>query len=123
MLDNSQKDYDTAVKETHMNFKCSVKVKQFDLRGARIVLDDKNGKPNTIRYPSEGKVWYFITILPHKGYPIKISSETLDGLEPVYSATRRFIRRDMEDRYRYEEKYGAPTRHGYQSAYASQNRY
>jgi len=119
----NKKDYDTAVKETHMNFKCSIKVKQFDLRGARIVLDDKNGKPNTIRYPSEGKVWYFITILPHKGYPIKISSETLDGLEPVYSATRRFIRRDMEDRYRYEEKYGAPTKHGYQSAYSSQNRY
>ena len=95
-----QKDYDVAVKETHMNLKCSKKVKQFDLRGARIVLKGKDGKPNTIRYPSEGRPWYFITIVPHKGYPIKISSESLEGLEPVYASVRRFIRRDMEDKYR-----------------------
>lgn len=96
-----KKDYDIAVKEAHAGHKISVKVKQFDLRGARIILKGKDGKPNWVDYPSERKPWYYITILPSKGYPIKISSESLEELEPVYSAIRRFVRKDMEARYQY----------------------
>ncbi|KAL7547071.1 hypothetical protein ACHAWF_011399 [Thalassiosira exigua] len=103
-----KKDYDIAVKEAHAGHKISVKVKQFDLRGARIVLKGRDGKPNWVDYPSERHPWYYITILPNKGYPIKISSESLDQLEPVYSAIRRFVRKDMETRYqiRVEESFG-----------------
>lgn len=105
-------DYDIAVKEAHAGHKISVKVKQFDLRGARIILKGKDGKPNWIDYPSERKPWYYITILPNKGYPIKISSESLEELEPVYSAVRRFVRKDMEARYQYrmEESFGGSSR-------------
>ncbi|KAL7540278.1 hypothetical protein ACHAXR_009996 [Thalassiosira sp. AJA248-18] len=101
-------DYDIAVKEAHAGRKISVKVKQFDLRGARIILKGRDGKPNWVEYPNERKPWYYITILPNKGYPIKISSESLDELEPVYSAVRRFIRKDMEARYQYrmDESFG-----------------
>jgi len=97
-----KKDYDIAVKEAHAGHKISVKVKQFDLRGARIILKGRDGKPNWVDYPSERKPWYYITILPRKGYPIKISSESLDELEPVYSAVRRFVRKDMEARQQYQ---------------------
>ena len=96
-----QRDYDRAVKEAHSGHKISVKVKQFDLRGARIILKGKDGKPNWIDYPSERKPWYYITILPNKGYPIKIAAESLDKLEPVYAAVRRCVRKDMENRYHY----------------------
>lgn len=102
----SKKDYDTAVKETHSNFKCSVKVKQFDLRGARIILKGKDGKPNVVSYHSEPGPWHYITILPEKGYPIKISAEKLEDLEPVYAAVRRFVRKDMEARFNYERQNG-----------------
>eukprot|EP00956_Cyclotella_meneghiniana_P001554 scaffold1758_cov40-Cyclotella_meneghiniana.AAC.3 len=97
----SKAEYDTAVKETHMNYKCSVKVKQFDLRGARLILKGKDGKPDKVNYHTS--VWHYITILPEKGYPIKISSESLDELEPVYAAVRRFIRKDMQNR---SQQYG-----------------
>ena len=90
-----QKEYDTAVKETHSNYKCSVKVKQFDLRGARIILRGNDGKPNTVNYHG---LWHYITVLPRKGFPIKISSTSLDDLEPVYAAVRRFVRKDMASR-------------------------
>ena len=108
------------MKETHSNYKCSVKVKQFDLRGARIILKGKDGKPNLVQYPSEPRPWHYITILPAKGYPIKISSETLEDLEPVYSAVRRFIEKDMEARYRYEEQYG-PQERGYRRAHSARS--
>jgi len=97
-----KRDYDIAVKEAHAGHKISVKVKQFDLRGARIILKGRDGKPNWVDYPSERKPWYYITILPRKGYPIKISSESLDELEPVYSPVRRFVRKDMEARQEYQ---------------------
>jgi len=107
----AKKDYDTAVKEAHAGHKISVKVKQFDLRGARIILKGRDGKPNWVNYPSERRQWYYITILPDKGYPIKISSESLEDLEPVYAAVRRFVRKDMESRYSYhmEESFGSGT--------------
>ena len=94
-----QRDYDIAVKESHARRRISVKIKQFDLRGARIVVKHKDGKPNLVDYKTERKPWFYFTILPEKGYPIKISSESLEGLEPVYAAVRKFVRKDMEDRY------------------------
>ena len=92
-------DYDTAVKEAHAGQQISVKVKQFDLRGARVVLKGMDGVPNRIVYPSQRKPWYFIVVVPNKGYPVKISSESLDALEPIYAGIRRFVNKDMENRY------------------------
>lgn len=92
-----QRDYDVAVKEVHAGYQISVKVKQFDLRGARIIVKSMDGKPDSVEY--HGKRWHYITIAPDKGYPIKISSLSLDELEPVYTAIRRFVKRDMENRY------------------------
>ena len=92
-------DYDTAVKEAHAGQKISVKVKQFDLRGARVVLKGMDGVPNRVVYPSQRKPWYFIVVVPNKGYPVKISSESLDALEPIYAGIRRFVNKDMENRY------------------------
>ena len=92
-------DYDTAVKEAHAGQKISVKVKQFDLRGARVVLKGMDGVPNRIVYPSQRKPWYFIVVVPNKGYPVKISSESLDALEPIYAGIRRFVNKDSENRY------------------------
>ncbi len=93
-----QRDYDVAVKEIHSGYQISVKVKQFDLRGARIILKGKDGKLDSVEY--HGKRYHYVTILPDKGYPIKISSPSLDELEPVYAAIRRFVKGDMENRYR-----------------------
>ena len=98
-LFTSQREYDIAVKEAHARRKISVKIKQFDLRGARIVVKQKGGKPSLVDYKSERKPWYYFTILPNKGYPIKISAGSLDDLEPVYAAVRKFVRKDMDDRY------------------------
>ena len=61
-----------------------------------MILRGKDGKPDIVKY--HASIWHYITILPAKGYPIKISSESLDELEPVYRAVRRFIRKDMENR-------------------------
>jgi len=92
-------DYDIAVKEAHAGQQISVKVKQFDLRGARVVLKGMDGMPNRIKYSDQGKPWYWISIVPNKGYPIKIASESPEGLEPIYAAVRRFVKKDMEARY------------------------
>jgi hypothetical protein len=68
-----------------------------------MILRGKDGKPDTVNYHTS--VWHYITIMPAKGYPIKISSESLDELEPVYAAVRRFIRKDMQSRnYGYDWK-------------------
>ena len=105
-LVTEQQDYDTAVKETHSRQKVSVKIKQFDLRGAKIILRNKDGKPNWIDYPGESNPWYYITILPRRGYPIKISSPTLEGLEPVYRAVRGFIQKDTAMKNHYAQRVG-----------------
>ncbi|KAL3802586.1 hypothetical protein ACHAW5_011341 [Stephanodiscus triporus] len=92
-------DYDIAVKEAHAGQTISVKVKQFDLRGARVLVKGMDGMPDRVVYPSEGRPWHYITIIPNKGYPIKISSKSRTDLEPIYSAVRRFVKKDMEARY------------------------
>ncbi|EJK62212.1 hypothetical protein THAOC_17186, partial [Thalassiosira oceanica] len=99
ILTHLQRDYDIAIKEAHARRRISVKIKQFDLRGARIVVKHRDGKPNLVDYKTERKPWFYFTILPEKGYPIKISSHSLEGLEPVYAAVRKFVRKDMQDRY------------------------
>mmetsp|Transcript_9290 Transcript_9290/g.15291 ORF Transcript_9290/g.15291 Transcript_9290/m.15291 type:complete len:755 (-) Transcript_9290:49-2313(-) len=99
-------DYDTAVKETHTGQKISVKIKQFDLRGAKIILRDMNGKPNWINYPGEPAPWHYFTILPRRGYPIKISSQSLEELEPVYRAVRTFLQKDAALKNQHAQQYG-----------------
>ncbi len=106
LLTAQQYDYDTAVRECHSRQKVSVKIKQFDLRGAKIILRNKDGKPNWINYPGEASPWYYFTILPRRGYPIKISSTSLDELEPVYRAVRVFLQNDAASKQRYNEQMG-----------------
>jgi hypothetical protein len=101
-----QKDYDTAVKETHAGEKVSVKIKQFDLRGAKIIVRSKVGKPNWIHYPGESAPWHYFTILPRRGYPIKISSPSLDELEPVYRAVTSYIKTEIQMKHDNAERMG-----------------
>ena len=104
------------MKEVHAGYQISVKVKQFDLRGARIILNGKDGKLDSVEY--HGQRYHYVTIVPDKGYPIKISSTSLEELEPVYTAIRRFVKRDMENRYlslsreSYESMRNSPGGHG-----------
>merc|ERR1711862_757809 len=95
----NKREYDIAVKQAHADQKISVKVKQFDLRGAHIILKGRDGRPDWVNYKTERRPWYYFTILPNKGYPIKIAAESLEQLEPVYAAVRKFVRKDTEDRY------------------------
>ena len=101
-----QADYDKAVKETHTRQKISVKIKQFDLRGAKIILRSKDGKPNWINYPGETSPWHYFTILPRRGYPIKISSPSLEELEPVYRAIRSFLQHDAAMKNQHAQQMG-----------------
>ncbi len=101
-----QSDYDKAVRETHTRQKISVKIKQFDLRGAKIILRSKEGKPNWINYPGEPAPWHYFTILPRRGYPIKISAPSLEELEPVYRAVRSFLQKDAALKLRHAQEMG-----------------
>jgi hypothetical protein len=111
------------VKEVHAGYQISVKVKQFDLRGARIILKGKDGKLDSKEY--HGERWHYLTIMPDKGYPIKISSTRLEELEPVYAAIRRFVKRDMENRYnsRMQESFDSMRQSPGGSGNAPQNPY
>ena len=94
------------MKETHTRQKISVKIKQFDLTGAKIILRNKEGRPNTVNYPGEPTPWHYFTILPRRGCPIKISSPTLEDLEPVYRAVCSFIQRDLDDKNAHARQMG-----------------
>jgi hypothetical protein len=58
-------DYHTALEEAHAGQKISVKVKQFDLRAACVVLKGIDGMPDCIVYPSENKPWCLIIVVPN----------------------------------------------------------
>jgi len=90
MMYRSKEQYDIAVLEVTSQRRLSVKVKEFDLRGARIV-NDWNG-PQLVHHKNMQLPLKYFVIQPNRGNPIKISSPTLTELTPVHEAVRRFIK-------------------------------
>jgi hypothetical protein len=75
----SKVEYDIAVKESQSGSRrLSVKVKQFDLRGARLLNDQ-----GTVRYPYKPTLHYF-TVVRGEEFPLKISSTNVEELQSVY---------------------------------------
>jgi len=89
-----QAEYDIAVKESQTRHRAlSVKVKQFDLRGAKIFHER-----GTVQYPNKPKRNYF-TVVRGQGMPIKISARTAEDLQPVYEGIVGFLDRDARMRH------------------------
>eukprot|EP00815_Leptocylindrus_aporus_P000942 CAMPEP_0116072242 /NCGR_PEP_ID=MMETSP0322-20121206/14364_1 /TAXON_ID=163516 /ORGANISM="Leptocylindrus danicus var. apora, Strain B651" /LENGTH=519 /DNA_ID=CAMNT_0003560955 /DNA_START=358 /DNA_END=1917 /DNA_ORIENTATION=- len=86
---HSQVEYDSAVIDTQTHRPVSVKVKQFDLRGARINLDWQGTQ--MIKYRNKLHPTRFFVIIPAEGKPIKISSPNTTQLRPVYEGVQRVI--------------------------------
>ena len=81
-----QAEYDIAVKESQTrNRALSIKVKQFDIRGARIFHEQ-----GSVRYPNMPK-WYYFTIVRGQGPPIKISTKNQQELYPVLEGVSTFL--------------------------------
>mmetsp|Transcript_23576 Transcript_23576/g.46993 ORF Transcript_23576/g.46993 Transcript_23576/m.46993 type:complete len:682 (-) Transcript_23576:331-2376(-) len=108
----SKAEYDIAVKEAQIPGKVlSVKVKQFDIRGARIL-----NETGQVRYPGKG-TWYYFTVVRSFGLPIKISATRPEDLTPVYDGIMAFLERESkrrmdaaaERRERYTASYSAET--------------
>mmetsp|Transcript_12071 Transcript_12071/g.25711 ORF Transcript_12071/g.25711 Transcript_12071/m.25711 type:complete len:577 (+) Transcript_12071:210-1940(+) len=82
----SKAEYDVAVKESQTrNRTLSVKVKQFDIRGAKIFHER-----GTVQYPNKPK-WHYFTVVRGQGLPIKISARTFEDLQPVYEGIVTFL--------------------------------
>merc|ERR1712071_464906 len=91
----SKAEYDIAVKEFQaQKRKLSVKVKQFDIRGARIFHER-----GSVQYPNKPR-WHYFTIMRGTGNPIKISCRTREELMPVMDGVACFL--DAEDRAKRE---------------------
>lgn len=82
----SKAEYDTAVKESQSRPRTlSVKVKQFDITGARIY---KRGR---VRYTNQPTPWHYFVIVREFGLPIKISAESEEELAPVYDGIAAYL--------------------------------
>lgn len=86
----SKAEYDIAVKESQTrNRALSVKVKQFDIRGAKIFHER-----GTVQYPNKSK-WCYFTVVRGTGLPIKISASTPEALYPVYEGIVGFLDKEL----------------------------
>jgi len=96
----SKAEYDIAVRESQTRSRTlSVKVKQFDIRGARIFHEQ-----GTVRYPSK-PLWNYFTIVRGQGVPIKISASSPEGLQPVYDGVVAFLANEVKmKKIRMEER-------------------
>jgi len=82
----SKAEYDIAVREAQTSPRTlSVKVKQFDITGARIL------KRGQVRYPNQCSPWYYFVIVREFGLPIKISAESEEELAPVYDGIAGYL--------------------------------
>lgn len=82
----SKGEYDIAVKESQTRRGAlSVKVKQFDVRGAKIFHER-----GTVHYPNNPK-WHYFTVVRGTGLPIKISAPSWEELQPVYDGVVAFL--------------------------------
>ena len=95
-----QAEYDIAVKESQTrNRVLSVKVKQFDIRGAKI-----HHETGTVRYPNK-PTWHYFTVVRGQGLPIKISASSAEELQPVYDGIMSFLDKEARlKRKRMEER-------------------
>jgi len=82
----SKAEYDIAVKEAQSSPRTlSVKVKQFDIKGARIL------KRGQVRYPNQCTTWYYFVVVREFGLPIKISANSEEELAPVYDGIAGYL--------------------------------
>jgi len=82
----SKFEYDIAVRESQTSPRTlSVKVKQFDITGARIL------KRGQVRYTNQCAPWYYFVIVREFGLPIKISAESEEQLAPVYDGIAAYL--------------------------------
>lgn len=89
----SKLEYDVAVREAQTpGRKLSVKVKQFDIRGAKIVHEK-----GYVKYPNK-EPWYYFAIIRPSGLPIRISATSEQELKPIYNGVMNFL--DHEERSR-----------------------
>lgn len=93
-------EYDIAVKESQTrNRSLSVKVKQFDIRGAKIFHET-----GTVRYPNK-PTWHYFTVVRGQGLPIKISAPSAEELRPVYDGICSFLDKEARiKKIRMEER-------------------
>jgi hypothetical protein len=95
-----QAEYDIAVKEAqHPSRKLSVKVKQFDLSGARIFHENAH-----VSYPNQHTSWYYFTIVRPVGMPIKISCTSREELRPIYEGVLAFLEKEKQMDEQFEER-------------------
>jgi hypothetical protein len=94
MMYRSKAEYDIAVLEVTSNRRLSVKVKEFDLRGSRIV--NSWGGAQLVHYKNLTTPLKYFVIQPQRGNPIKICSPTLAELEPVQTAVIRFLKGERD---------------------------
>lgn len=85
----SKSEYDIAVIETQARRPVSVKVKQFNIRGAKIQNDWQG--PQMVKYKNKLHPWRFIVVNPVARNPIKISAPNLTQLKPVHEGIRRVL--------------------------------
>eukprot|EP00588_Corethron_pennatum_P029810 CAMPEP_0194317882 /NCGR_PEP_ID=MMETSP0171-20130528/14567_1 /TAXON_ID=218684 /ORGANISM="Corethron pennatum, Strain L29A3" /LENGTH=809 /DNA_ID=CAMNT_0039074609 /DNA_START=145 /DNA_END=2574 /DNA_ORIENTATION=+ len=100
----SKSEYDIAVIETQARRPVSVKVKQFNIRGAKIQNDWQG--PQMVKYKNKLHPWRFIVVLPVSRNPIKISSPNLTQLKPVHEGIRRVLtaqQRDMPNQHQHPQ--------------------
>lgn len=95
-----QAEYDIAVKESQIkNRKLSVKVKQFDIRGAVIYNEE-----GAVCYPNK-PTWHYFTMVRGQGLPIKISSADVEELQSVQDGIVSFLDKEARlKRVRMEER-------------------
>jgi hypothetical protein len=95
-----QAEYDIAVKESQIrNKRLSVKVKQFDIRGA--IIYNEQG---TVSYPNK-PTWHYFTVVRGQGLPIRISSTDVEELQSVYDGIVSFLDKEARlKRMRMEER-------------------
>eukprot|EP00578_Thalassiosira_sp_NH16_P024844 CAMPEP_0181101538 /NCGR_PEP_ID=MMETSP1071-20121207/13811_1 /TAXON_ID=35127 /ORGANISM="Thalassiosira sp., Strain NH16" /LENGTH=616 /DNA_ID=CAMNT_0023184403 /DNA_START=99 /DNA_END=1949 /DNA_ORIENTATION=- len=87
----SKAEYDIAVKESQTrNRALSVKVKQFDIRGAKIFHER-----GSVQYPNKPR-WYYFTVVRGQGPPIKISTSAPEALQPLYDGITTFLDREAQ---------------------------
>ncbi|EJK68369.1 hypothetical protein THAOC_10454, partial [Thalassiosira oceanica] len=107
MYRSKQKEYDIAVKESQSRTRrpLSVKVKQFDIRGARLINEGM-----TVRYPNRPAAWHYFTILRPQGLPVKISATSEERLRPILEGVESFLEGDQRRRAaKVEERRGRIT--------------
>lgn len=89
-----QAEYDIAVKESQTpGRRLSVKVKEFDIRGAKIINEGAR-----IRY-TNSQTWHYFTVVRSFGLPIKISSTSEDELKSIYNGIAGFLEREAKRKH------------------------